>query len=358
MSLNPAFQRLASSKLAFRLVQRCHETLQRCLMGPPSASEVGYSTYSPEMVQRSERVIREAAKDPGLFDPEYDVTSEADTSGDPQISYDRICHEEAHEVAALDGAALFGEEDQYRSMGAEGPNMRGDGIRQALAAGNPFGVLDAIDGTHQFAAMYQPGAFGSVALVIDEQARASTAIALGTGIVVHSDGHHVWKDNLADPLDQDGQELVGQSIARRSHYALNWLMPAYKPDRLAAAGRVAEWAINNSDKVAPPALISPLGGNPGIISSMVLAPGGAVAAYQPKSWAWDQIAAHICATLGFTVISAASGKRYLTKDIIEMLLRDLGAGAKTEALVIGKTFLDAQAMRTALIGSGVVTVPH
>jgi hypothetical protein len=86
---------------------------------------------------------------------------------------------------------------------------------------------------------------------------------------------------------------------------------------------------------------------------MVLAPGGAVAAYQPKSWAWDQIAAHICATLGFTVISASSGKRLLAQDLIRLFLRDLCAGNKTEALVIGKSFLDAHAMRLALVGARV-----
>lgn len=351
--MNPrrAFQDLAQNdELAVLLVTRCYQTIRRCVTTAPWASEVGFTSDSPEMIQQSQRVVLEAADDPSLFNPNYVVTTEADTSGDPQISYDRICHEEAHQLASAYGVALYGEEDQYRSMGAEGPALRGEDIRLSLREKSSVGVLDAVDGTHQLAGMNQPGAFGSAVLTIDAQGRASTAIALGTGSVVSSNGVSVWQRNLADPLDHEARELSGAEISARAHYALTWVMSASKPGRLSDAARVAQWARANHDTVAPPTLIAPLGGNPGIISSMVLAPGGAVAAYQPKSWAWDQLAAHICATLGFTVLGVISNNRYSPQDLIKLFLRDLGAGNKTEALVIGKTFLHAQAMRMALIG--------
>jgi hypothetical protein len=364
MSHPPTFRHTASSdEFATGLAERCYDTAQRELAGPPYASEATkYEPDSPEAVRRHERTVRDLRNDPSPFSgPEHDftsacdVTSAYDTSGDPQLAYDRVCHEAAHEYAAARGAALFGEEDQYRRMGAEGPAMRGLSIRKALQEATPFGILDPIDGTHQFAAMYQPGAFASAVLTFDSLTRPACAIALGTGAMVSTAGNEVWLHNLADPLSSGPQQIHGPSIAARSHYAKTWVLPAYKPDRMTDAAHIVKWAYDNLDTVAPPKLVAPLGGNPGIISSMVLAKGGAVAAFQPECWAWDHFSAYICAILGFSVLSAATGERYLPKDLIRIFLWNLGAGSKTEALVIGKTFLEAQALRKALIGAAVVS---
>lgn len=342
--------------LALEAATKAYDAVRSALAPRPTNGESKFQPDNGDAVLRTSQRVAEIAQDSVSFaDDTYAVTSDYDSSGDPQISYDVLANEAVFGVGRRYGAEVITEEDERRSLGAEGPQIRGDVLRRAIQQERPILVADPVDGSHQCAAMFQPGAYCHVTFTRVSSGAFGAAIALGSGRAVYTDGRAVWETDLSDPFArEESRELYGPEIMSRRHYRNTWVLPAYKASRLAHAQQVLAWSSEHSDPPLRMELLSPLAGNAGVLSSVILAPAGATAAFQPDSWAWDQIVFYFAATLGLPVANAYTGDFYEAADLASLFVRDLVEGRKSEALVLGKSFNDAMEIRAALIGARVI----
>lgn len=304
--------------------------------------------YKPEPIGRGEveqliSRLERAANSDAAFN--WEVTSLEDTSGDPQIGFDLTAAHEMFGTAIGFGYLPLGEEDEFRLANDAAPTMRGEAIRNALYTRKPLAIMDPIDGTHQCAAMGQLSGFAHAVMCVLPNHKIQAAICLGDGRLVSTDGDSVWYSDLTvwpDHGDEAPAQLNASRIRALRHYKTTWVIPAYKPWRLSAANDIVMHA--GADKVQ---MLAPLAGNPGILSSVLLS--GAVAGYQPKSWAWDQIVLYMGAVLGFTVLQASTGRAVGATDLANSFLRNLSHGDKTPGHVIGKSREDAERLRAAVV---------
>lgn len=270
------------------------------------------------------------------------LVGKADTQGEQQIAYDTDAWDSMVFTANHLDLRILGEEDQFRKLGeVQGGRQRGLYLRNLVDRNERFAIVDPLDGSNQAAGMGQRSGWASCALVRYPKGRLfSGCILLGDGRAFVTDGHSIWLSEsshpdrpatayLLDPLSPDRLPF------ERHHY----IIPATKRTGIAHA----EQLLGKESRIT---WLGPLGGNPGIMTGLICA--GAVAAMQPKSWAWDQMATYMMAVAGFPVLGASSGDEVLSaEEITSILLEDLAAGRMTESMYIGRTIAHAERLRNA-----------
>lgn len=265
---------------------------------------------------------------PGLISSEpLAPSASSDTQGEQQIGFDRAAWAEMQRIAGPLRVTLLGEEDEYRGND-DGAAARGRRAREVIEAREVLAVADPLDGSNQAAGMGQRSGWACCAMVVPAQiTQTSIAILLGDGrTFVCSDGQVRFSETTHPDRARVFYQLQG--TATRSHFEReHWVIPAAKRSRIAHTSQLL--AADQNIK-----WISPLGGNPGILAAMLGA--GAVAAVQPRAYAWDHMAAVVLATAGFVVLSRSSSAPLSGNDLIQLLLRDLVAGRRTEAMYIGR----------------------
>lgn len=268
-----------------------------------------------------------------------EVSAAPDEQGEQQIGFDRAAWEAAAHQANEAGVVALGEEDEYRVHGASGALARGHRLRNLVVTNMPFVIVDPLDGSNQAAGMGQRSGWASCAMVKfpgDPGLAVAVLLGDGRGFVAHNG--QVWMNESSHPdrtplfyaLDVD-RSAPGLS---RAHY----VVPAAKRSSVKRAAAI----MGSDDSIE---YISPLGGNPGILAAMYGA--SAPAALQGEAFAWDHMAALVLATGGFPVIRASDDRPLGADELSEILLTDLIAGRKTEALYMGRTLGAAQKLRAA-----------
>ncbi len=267
-----------------------------------------------------------------------------DGQGEAAIDFDDRAMREMVRTAFAYGLEVVGEEDQFRKM-PDARARRGEHVRVLLEEGKRFAVVDPLDGSNQAAGRGQRSGWACCAFIVDPSVSVLTAAVLlgdGRGVVTAgnngvwlSESHHPDRPAVAYQLSQSHRD---RPPFERPH----WVLPAAKEGRLEHALAVVD-ASRGDGGEAHVSWISPLGGNPGFVAGLLCA--GAVAGVQPESDAWDQMGPYLCAVAGLPTISAASPDPLTPEEISEMLLRDLMAGRKTQALYSGRSLQDARYLR-------------
>lgn len=338
-----------SGSLALATARAGYEAIQRELRGADTSSDIQIQADTGQAAQLLANQVRAAAEDPSAFSG-TEVTSGYDAMGDPQISFDLIANREMEAAAKRYGAKFFSEEDEFRRQFKDAaPAERAKAIQYAALSNHPIIIADPLDGSHQCAAMLQPGGWGHAVMTLSPRHDSFVVVALGTGEAVATNNTDTMLIDLNELTHYESARiLLSDEFIQRRHYKVTWVLPAYKPDRLNIASRIMEHAQSIRDDLRRPKLVAPLGGNPGVLSSLILAPAGAVAAYQPKSWAWDQFVFIVAASLGLPVATVKDGQTLTAQELTNVLYRDLANGLKSEAIVAGKTIEDMEAIRFAV----------
>lgn len=267
------------------------------------------------------------------------VTAEPDDQGEQQIGFDAAAWEAALQAANANGVVALGEEDDFRSAGEEGPALRGQRLAYLIKNDLPFALVDPLDGSNQAAGMGQRSGWAACALVkMPDWPYTAVAVLLGDGRgFVAADGH-VWLSESTHPDRSPVFYLIEPQLANLGFQRAHYVIPAAKRSTLERA-----YAIMRADETIE--WISPLGGNPGILAAMLGA--GAPAAMQPRAYAWDHMAPLVLAHAGFPVIRGTDAQVLSADDLTEMLLADMVAGRRTDALYVGRTIEFAAQLRDA-----------
>jgi len=267
------------------------------------------------------------------------LTGTPDEQGEQQIGFDVAAMDAMTHTAALECVALLGEEDEFRTDQGDGAARRGERLKSLMESELPFAIVDPLDGSNQAAGMGNRSGWAACAMVrVPGNASLASAVLLGDGRGFTSGSDGIWVSESTHPDREVAayrlEPRLGPTAFTRPHFVI----PASKWSTVSRAKAIMD---------ADPEIkwISPLAGNPGLLTGMLAA--GAVCGMQPEAFAWDHMASLMLASAGFPVMRASDETLIDPIALTELLLTDMAQGRMTETLYVGRTLDWAARLRDA-----------